>query len=124
MQEHHRNKTAREKGPTIAVEDVVIVKDDKVKRCFWKLAFMEQLIEGKDGHVQASVIKVGESNSSKKGVILTETSSISTPQRLGPMIQSRSLMRCLKILQNHRKLLLETVKIRNPLALERTGGRT
>ena len=37
---------------------------------FWKLAIVEQLIEGKDGHVQAAVIKVGESNSSRKGVTL------------------------------------------------------
>ena len=58
------------KGPTIAVRDVVIVKDDNVKRCFWKLAVVEQLIEGKDGHVRAAVIKVGESNSSRKGVTL------------------------------------------------------
>ena len=31
---------------------------------------MEQIIEGKDGHVQAAIIKVGESNSSRKAVTL------------------------------------------------------
>ena len=31
---------------------------------------MEQIIEGKDGHVRAAIIKVGESNSSRKGVTL------------------------------------------------------
>ena len=27
----------------IAIGDVVIVKDDKLKRCFWKLALVKQL---------------------------------------------------------------------------------
>ena len=66
---HHLNKT-RQRGPIIAVGDVVIVKDDKVKRCFWKLAVVKQLLEGNDGHVRAAVIKVGESDSNRKGVTL------------------------------------------------------
>ena len=33
-------------------------------------AVVEQLNEGKDGHVQAAVIKVGKTNSSRKGVTL------------------------------------------------------
>ena len=70
LREHHLNKT-RQKGPIIAVGDVVIVKDDKVKRCFWKLAVVKQLLEGNDGHVRAAVIKVGESSdSNRKGVTL------------------------------------------------------
>ena len=69
LREHHQNKT-RVKGPTIAVGDMIIVKDDKVKWSFWKLAVVKQLIESKDGHVQAAVIKVGESASSKRGVTL------------------------------------------------------
>ena len=46
-------KQYKKEGPTIAVGDVVIVIDDKVKRYSysWKLAVVEQIIEGKDGHV-------------------------------------------------------------------------
>ena len=69
LREHHLNKT-RQRGTIIAVGDVVIVKDDKVKRCFWKLAVVKQLLEGNDGHVRAAVIKVGESDSNRKGVTL------------------------------------------------------
>ena len=46
------------------------MKDDKLKRCFWKLAIVKQLISDNDGHVQAAVIKVGESGPKKHGVIL------------------------------------------------------
>ena len=46
---------------------MVIAKDDKVKRCFWKLTVVKQLFEGNDGCVRAAVIKVGESNSNRKG---------------------------------------------------------
>lgn len=35
LQEHHLSYTVREKKPAISVGDVVIVKDEKVKRCFF-----------------------------------------------------------------------------------------
>ena len=107
------------KGPTIAVGDVVIVKD-KVKRSFWKLAVVEQLIEGKDGHVQAAVIKVGESASSKRGVTLKRSTKHLYPieVKADTELESDDM---LGILQDPRKLLLEATT-RNPLALERTGG--
>ena len=58
--EYHLNKTAGVQKPAIAVGDVVIVKDDKVKKCFWKLALVKHLLPDNDGHVQAAVIKVSE----------------------------------------------------------------
>lgn len=46
------------------------MKDDKLKRCFWKLGLVEQLLTGNDGHTRAAVIRVGESGPNKRAVIL------------------------------------------------------
>ena len=70
LREHHFGRIKGDKRPAIAMGDVVIVKDDKLKRCFWKLAIVKQLISGNDGHVRAAVIKVGGSGPNKHGVIL------------------------------------------------------
>ena len=40
--------------------DVVGLKSDTSKRLFWKLAIVDKLLMGVDGHVQAAVIKVSE----------------------------------------------------------------
>ena len=114
--------TTREKGSTIVVGDMVIVKYDKVKKYFWKLAIVEQLIKGKDGHVQAAVFKVGQSNSSRMGVTIKRSIKHLYPIEVKADDTKMNLMRGWRILQDQRKLHLETITVWNPLALEKTGG--
>ena len=38
--------------------DIVVVKDDRTKRLFWKLAKVEELLTGKDGKIRAAVVRV------------------------------------------------------------------
>ena len=45
-------------GPTVKVGDIVILKDDNVKRAFWKLVKVVQLLEGSDGITRATLINV------------------------------------------------------------------
>lgn len=94
---------------------MVIEKDVKVKRHFWKLAVVEQLIEGKDGHVRAAVIKVGESNSRKKRVSLKRSIKHLYPKGINANdTESESQ----EMMENPARLLLETVTIRNPFSPE------
>ena len=45
-------------GCTIKVGDIVILKDESVKRLFWKLARVIQLLKGSDGIARAALINV------------------------------------------------------------------
>lgn len=56
-----KSKTNRE--PVIAVGDIVIVRDDKTNRNFWKLARVEQLLIGDDGTARAAIVRVCRKNS-------------------------------------------------------------
>ena len=41
----------------IAVGDIVLIKSDSTSRNFWKLARVEELVEGRDGKVRSAVVK-------------------------------------------------------------------
>ena len=103
------------------MRDVVIVKD-KVKRCFWKLAVAEQLNGGKDGHVRAVVIKVGESNSSRKKVTLKRNIKQLYPIEVKADDTESESDEMLGNPARSKEVLLETATMRNPQALEKTGG--
>ena len=45
--------------PCIKVGDVVLLYDEGTKRAFWKLAVVNELIQGSDDKVRAAVIRVG-----------------------------------------------------------------
>ena len=44
----------------IKTGDVVVLKNDNSKRLFWRLAIVENLLMGADGHVHAAVIRVSK----------------------------------------------------------------
>ena len=46
-------------GPCIKVGDVVLLYDKGTKRAFWKLAVVNELIQGSDDKVRAALIRVG-----------------------------------------------------------------
>ena len=50
----------RTESEPIKVDDVVLLKDDNTPRIFWKLAVVQELIKGKDGHVRNAKVKVFE----------------------------------------------------------------
>jgi len=43
----------------VKVGDVVLLYDEGTKRAFWKLALVNELLPGEDGHARAAVIRVG-----------------------------------------------------------------
>jgi hypothetical protein len=53
----HSAKANPGSRPTLNVGDVVILRDDSTKKGFWKLAKIEELFEGRDGHVRAAAVR-------------------------------------------------------------------
>jgi len=45
-----------------SVKDVVILKDDTAKRMYWKLAQVEDLVEGRDGQIRAATVRIVNSD--------------------------------------------------------------
>ena len=66
LREHHSVKHRNSSIPHIKVGDVVLLHDESTKRSFWKLAVMNELIQGSDNKVRAAVIKVGSDKSPAK----------------------------------------------------------
>ena len=62
LREHH--KTTGENEQCIKVGDVVLVHDD-VPRARWKMAVVEQLIQGRDGYVRAANIRYSEGKTNR-----------------------------------------------------------
>lgn len=44
---------------TISDGDIGIVEDKRVRYPFWKLGIVEQVIPGRDGHVQGASVRIG-----------------------------------------------------------------
>ena len=53
LRENHMRQ-AKGRGPAIRKGDIVILKDDTIKRLFWKLAVVHELLPGRDGKVRAA----------------------------------------------------------------------
>ena len=64
MRESHRYSSSRAQTTTIAAGDIVLVHDD-VPRALWRLAKVEEVITGRDGHSRGAVIRVSGKNRSK-----------------------------------------------------------
>ena len=62
------SRVAKLKGQAscVKVGDVVILKDDNVKRVFWKLAKIVELLKGKDDVARAALINVATDNGPPK----------------------------------------------------------
>lgn len=62
LRARHAQATKNWKGADIAIEDVVILKNDTSNRMFWKMAKVEELLPGKDGNIRVAVIKVSSAD--------------------------------------------------------------
>ena len=56
----------KDKGPCVRIRDIVILKDENVKRVFWKLAKVVELLKGKDGIARAALTNVATENGPPK----------------------------------------------------------
>ena len=64
------SRKVNSKEPHVKVGDLVILKNEGTARCFWKIAKIAKLIEGKDGKTRAAEIRVMVSNYSGSAITL------------------------------------------------------
>ena len=62
LRKNSRVNSKRQKTEELSVRDVVIIKNDKTNRNFWRLGKVEELISGDDGVVRAAKVRVGNEN--------------------------------------------------------------
>ena len=58
----YRAVKGNSQGPSVRIGDIVIVKDDNIKRIFWKMARVVELLKGSDGVARAALINVSNGN--------------------------------------------------------------
>ncbi|XP_046858565.1 uncharacterized protein LOC124452014 [Xenia sp. Carnegie-2017] len=58
LQEQYTSKSRGNQNPEIAVGDIVIIRNDQTKRIFWKVAKVEQLLQGDERITRAAQIRV------------------------------------------------------------------
>ena len=59
MRDLHKRSNPRGNSnqPQVCVGDVVIIKDEKIPRGFWRLGTVDSLMSGKDGKVRAALMR-------------------------------------------------------------------
>lgn len=65
--------------PTVAVGDIVFLKDKGTAKCWWKLARVVELIQGKDNVVRAAKIRIMNNDPKRKPSILTRPIQLLIP---------------------------------------------
>ena len=58
LREQSSSNSRGNRKPEISVGDIVIIRNDQTKRIFWKLAKVEQLLQGDDGATRAAQVRV------------------------------------------------------------------
>ena len=58
LRENHQLKVRKGGQSVIKRGDVVVLKSDNSKRLFWRLAVVDELLKGADGHVRAAIVRV------------------------------------------------------------------
>ena len=58
----YRAVKGNSQGPSVRIDDIVIVKDDNTKRIFWKMARVVELLKSSDGVARAALINVSNGN--------------------------------------------------------------
>ena len=99
------------KVPHVKVGDLVILKNDGTARCFWKIAKIAKLIEGKDGKTRAAEIRVMGSKESRSAITLKRPLRLLIPTEI-------------KAIEDKRKDRESSTKTKlNPIASEFKPGR-
>ena len=70
--------------------DVVIVKEEGIPRCEWRLGRVTEVCKGKDGLVRKASVQIGNSSLDKRGQRLTNSSILARPiHKLVVLIESK-----------------------------------
>ena len=62
LREYHRINCNKKNRPSIQLNDVVIIEDERRPRSSWRLAKVENLIESNDKQIRGAVVRVSKTN--------------------------------------------------------------
>ena len=63
LRENHKITSANKNHPTISLNDVVLIEEERKPRSTWKMGIVVELIKGKDDNVRGAIVRVPKSNS-------------------------------------------------------------
>ena len=63
LRENHKITSANKNHPTISLNDIVFIEEERKPRSTWKIGIVVELIKGKDDNVQGTIVRVTKSNS-------------------------------------------------------------
>ena len=63
LRENHKITSANKNHPTISLNDIVFIEEERKPRSTWKIGIVVELIKGKDDNVQGAIVWVPKSNS-------------------------------------------------------------
>ena len=61
--ENHKFTSTNKNHPTISLNDVVLIEEERKPRFTWKMGIVVQLIKGKDDNIRGAIVRVPKSNS-------------------------------------------------------------
>ena len=61
--ENHKITSTNKNHPTISLNDVVLIEEERKPRSTWKISIVVELIKGKDDNVWGAIVRVPKSNS-------------------------------------------------------------
>ena len=63
LRENHKITSTNKNDPTISLNDIVFIEEERKPRSTWKIGIVVELIKGKDDNVQGAIVRVPKSNS-------------------------------------------------------------
>ena len=63
LRENHKITSANKNHPTISLNDIVFIEEERKPRSTWKIGSVVELINGKHDNVQGAIVRVPKSNS-------------------------------------------------------------
>ena len=69
LREQSSTNSRGNRNPEIAVGDIVIIRNEQTKRIFWKMAKVEQLLQGDDGATRAAQVRVLRGDSGRSQLL-------------------------------------------------------
>ena len=63
LRENHKITSTNKNDPTISLNDIVFIEEERKPRSTWKIGSVVELIKGKDNNVQGAIVRVPKSNS-------------------------------------------------------------
>ena len=76
LRERHKVNMKRQNQDCVKLDDVVLIKDDKLPRSKWKIGVIEALLPSKDNQIRVAVVKTRSNGKTKNSSISIKNTTI------------------------------------------------